>query len=341
MTVPSEASKRARQKGDKPDFPRLRLAASGCLLGQPVRYNGGHAQDDFVQRLRHYADFSPFCPEAPVLGTLRETIRLVSVDGKVRVRGTVSGTDVTEAIEASCERQALAVLAYQPDGVIVKSKSPTCGLERVKLYREDGVWQSPRDPVTSGRFTARLLTAAPFLSIEEEGRLHDAWLREQFMLRVYTRARWRTFVTSASPTVAGLQRFHRRHKLILLARNEMILRRLGTLVAAATSENLSQTLALYDKLLNEAFATPSSRRRLRNVFHHVLGYFKTVLRSEEKRFYLQTLDEFIAGVVPLITVIKVWEGLLLRRPHPYLAEQIFWHPYPPELALRSAVSATR
>ena len=122
MTVPSEASKRARQKGDKPDFPRLRLAASGCLLGQPVRYNGGHAQDDFVQRLRHYADFSPFCPEAPVLGTPRETIRLVSVDGKVRVRGTVSGTDVTEAIEASCERQALAVLAYQPDGVIVKSK---------------------------------------------------------------------------------------------------------------------------------------------------------------------------------------------------------------------------
>lgn len=326
---------------ETPDFPRLHLGVSACLAGQPVRFNGGHAQDDFVNHaLRDVADFTLFCPEAPVLGTPRETIRLVNVDGKIHIQGVKSQQDVTERVQHSSAEQAQKVLTSNPDGVVVKSRSPTCGLERIKVYHPDGSWYGSRDPLTTGVFTARLQAADPLLPIEDEGRLRDAWLRENFMLRVYTRARWRLFLAQA-PTVKGLQDFHRRHKFLLMAKNEQLYREMGPLVAETRNANLAEKLEAYGKRLHQVMATLSTRKRLRNAFDHLYGYYKTRLDPEEKTYYARTMQEFMDGIVPLIAVVKVLEGFQHRYPNAYLADQVFWNPYPPQLALRTDVSATR
>ena len=160
---------------DRTIFPKLKIAVSDCLRGTECRYNGGHAQDDFINHhLAPYAQFLPFCPEAPVLGTPRETIRLVNIDGSIRVRGTKSEKDVTEGIQSYNQKMIPKLLEQGVDGAIVKSRSPTCGMERIKMYRPTGEWYGSQDKMGQGLFTAELQQQAPQLAVEEEGRLQDA-----------------------------------------------------------------------------------------------------------------------------------------------------------------------
>jgi uncharacterized protein YbgA (DUF1722 family)/uncharacterized protein YbbK (DUF523 family) len=322
-------------------FPRLRIAVSDCLRGTECRYNGGHAQDDFInQQLAHYADFFPFCPEAPVLGTPRETIQLVGIDDKIHVMGTRTRRDVTEGIENYTHRMVPKLLEQQIDGAVVKSRSPSCGLERIKVYRPDGQWYGSSDPMSSGVFTAHLQHSAPQLAIEEEGRLQDAWLRESFMVQVFTAARWREFL-AAEPTLAGFQAFHRDHKYLLLSKNETLYRHLGALVATTRRDNLQESLRGYGYLLMELLAYRSKRGHVRNVLDHIYGYFKSQVSEDEKQHYHDTVQEFVDGIIPLVAVIKILEQFVKRYGSDYLQSQIFFHPYPPELALRSKITAYR
>lgn len=322
-------------------FPRLRIAISDCLRGTECRYNGGHAQDDFVNKhLAKYADFFPFCPEAPVLGTPRETIRLVNVDGDIRVRGTKTGRDVTDGIQTYNEKMVPKLLEQNIDGAVVKSRSPSCGMERIKHYRPTGEWLGSQDKMGQGLFTASLQSASPLLPLEEEGRLHDAWLRENYMMRVFTLARWRVWQESAL-TPARLQAFHRQHKYLLMSKSEQYYRQLGPIVAQARDENILDSVKMYDELLKTLLACHAKRGGMVNVIEHVYGYFKKSLSSPEKTLYRQTLDEFRQGVVPMITIIKLLQQFLSHYGSDYLEDQFFFQPYPSELALRSSISATR
>lgn len=322
-------------------FPRLRIAVSDCLRGTECRYNGGHAQDDFVNKhLAKFADFFPFCPEAVVLGTPRETIRLVGIGNEIHVMGSKSNSDVTEGIRNYTNKMVPKLLEQEIDGAVVKSRSPSCGLERIKVYQPDGQWHGSKDPMTSGLFTGELRNSAPQLAIEEEGRLQDAWLRENYMLQVFTNARWREFLAS-DPTLAEFQAFHRDHKYLLMSKNQELYREMGALVATTRKQNLPESLLGYQYKLYETMAFRTKRGHVRNVLDHIYGYFKKQITEDEKQHYIETVNEFYDGVIPLIAVIKILEQFVKHYGSDYLATQVFFHPYPAELALRSKITAYR
>jgi len=322
-------------------FPRLKIAVSDCLRGTNCRYNGGHAQLDFVNHeLSKYADFYPFCPEAAAIGTPRETIRLVGMDGQVKVLGSKSKHDYTQGLKEYNDKIIPKFLEKDIDGAVVKSRSPSCGLERIKVYRPDGQWYGSNDPMQAGLFTQTLVKTMPNLAIEEDGRLNDAWLRENFMMRVFTKARWREFVDS-NPTLPNFQAFHRDHKYLLLSKNENLYREMGALVATTRKNNLKESMLGYENKLYELLAYRSKRGQVRNVLDHIYGYFKNHVNQDEKVFYQTSVKEFYDGVIPLISVIKVLEQFLNHYGSDYLKSQVFFHPYPSDLALRSKVTAYR
>jgi len=322
-------------------YPQLRLAVSDCLRGTECRYNGGHAQEDFINRsLQSYAVFFPFCPEAPVLGVPRETIRLVNVDGNIRVRGTRTETDVTDSLQTYIDKVIPHLLKQDLDGVIVKSRSPTCGLERIKQYRPTGEWFGSQDKMGQGLFTHRLLEKVPSLAVEDEGRLQDAWLRETFILRVYTQARWRMFLQS-EPSVTQFQAFHRDHKYLLLSKSEVIYREMGKLVADATAQNLPEQLKAYAQKLHAALSCRTTTGVMINVLDHIYGYFKKLLSEEERQLYIETREEFRQKIIPLIAVIKLLQQFLKHYGSEYLSTQVILDPYPADLALRSKTTAYR
>lgn len=322
-------------------FPRLTIAVSDCLKGVECRYNGGHAQDEFVKhQLSQYADFVPFCPEAAVIGTPRETIRLVDVKGQVRVLGSKSATDYTDGLLDYAKQRVALIAERQVDGAVVKSRSPSCGLERIKVYRESGEWYGSSDPMRQGLFTEQLQKNMPYLAIEEEGRLQDAWLRENFVLQIFSAARWREFMQKR-PDVKAFQEFHRDHKFLLLSKDEILYRQMGPIVAEATVLNLQEKLAEYGDLFREAIAEKGARGKMINVLEHLYGYFKKQVTESEKVFFRETLEEFRAGTVPLIAVIKIIQQFIHHYGSEYLSTQIILHPYPPELALRSSIQAYR
>ncbi|MGM0541905.1 MAG: YbgA family protein [Pseudomonadota bacterium] len=323
------------------NFPRLKIAVSDCLRGTQCRYNGGHAQDDFVNdHLARYADFYPFCPEAAVIGTPRETIRLVGIDTQVRVIGPKSKSDYTEGLQAYNDKIIPKILSHQMDGAVVKSRSPSCGLERIKVYQPSGEWHGSKDPMQAGLFTGDLQKAAPYLAIEEEGRLTDAWLRESFMLQAFTSARWREFC-EAEPTVGKFQAFHRDHKYLFQSKSEGIYRELGALVSATRKHNLAESLLGYEQKMFALLACRSTKGHVKNVLDHIYGYFKHELTPLEKNHYHETVTEFMDNIVPLIAVIKVLEQFLNHYGSDYLSSQVFFNPYPADLALRSTTSAYR
>lgn len=328
----------------KPEFPRLQLALSDCLHGTECRYNGGHAQYDFVRKdLAKYADFTRFCPEAAVMGTPRETIRLVGIEDQVRVIGPKSGNDYTDDLQAYNDRMVASLLRKNIDGAVVKSRSPSCGLERIKVYRPTGEWFGSQDPMDMGLFTKTLQTQMPDLFIEEEGRLQDAWLRENFMLNVFTRARWREMLQAQTenPSIKTFQDFHRDHKYLLLSKDPALYKEMGSLVAKTTKHNAAEQFVAYQALLFEALQTRASRGKMINTMQHMYGYFKHEVNEAEKLLFTETLEEFKQGIVPLISVMKLLEQFISHYGSEYLETQVIIHPYPADLALRSKTAAYR
>lgn len=323
------------------NFPRLKIAVSDCLRGTECRYNGGHAQDDFVnQHLAKYADFYPFCPEAAAIGTPRETVRLVGTANEIRVIGPKSNSDYTDGLQSYNDKIIPKLIDKKMDGAVVKSRSPSCGLERIKVYQPTGEWHGSKDPMQAGLFTGDLQKAAPHLAIEEEGRLNDAWLRENFMVQAFTSARWREFLEN-EPSLGKFQTFHRDHKYLFLSKNEEIYRELGALVATTRKHDLEENLLNYQQKMFILLASRSKKGHVKNVLDHIYGYFKLEITQAEKEHYHETVSEFMDSIVPLIAVIKILEQFLKRYGSDYLATQVFFHPYPADLALRSKTTAYR
>lgn len=323
----------------KPTYPRVQLAISNCLLGVKCRYNGGHSQDDFVMdQLSKYVDFIPFCPEDAVMGTPRESVRLCRVEGEIRVLGGKSKQDYTEGLVSYNQKMINHLKQHQVDGAIVKAKSPSCGLERIKIYRPTGEWLGSDNGVGQGIFTQALQQAMPNLAIEDEGRLQDAWLRENFVMQLFTQARWREFLAS-SPGLAQLQAFHRQHKFLLLSKNEAIYRQMGPVVANATLANWDQTIAQYENLLKQALASKTQRSAMLNVLEHLYGYVKDRVSPNQKALYRESLEEFRQGVIPLIALMKLFKQWVDEFAVAYLQEQWIFDPYPADLALRSNLLA--
>lgn len=315
------------------DTGKIKLGISSCLLGQQVRYDGGHKRDAYILgTLSDYFDFIPVCPEVAIgLPVPRPTIRLVQRGEAIRVVGTKDPSlDVTEPLHGYGKEIADRLSSIS--GYILKRGSPSCGMERVKVYDEQGRTIGK----AAGAFTHSLRKKLPLLPVEEEGRLGDARLRENFIMRVFVYHRWQQLL-AAGLSVTRLQQFHADHKYLVMAHNQAAYKRMGRMLAEVSADEVKVVSCLYMEELMLALQHPASRRQHVNVLQHLLGYLKRDLDSEDKAEMLEVIGQYGDGIVPLIVPITLLKHHFRRHPHDYIERQFYLTPHPQELMLHNLI----
>ena len=391
------------------------LGVSSCLLGNMCRYDGHGAKDDFVfNSLKDYFTLLPYCPENSIWNSPREAIRQVSIDGEVKIfTSTKEPKDVTDILDDASEKMALKACNDDLCGFVLKSASPTCGMERVKVYQP---LNAPSIKNGVGVFAKKLKQMLPNLPIEEEGRLNDAWLRENFLMQVYSYADLKELLKKEKK-ISNLVEFHTSYKYLIYSKSQNSYKILGKIVAnsekkdieelykdyeaeflkaIATKSTLNKTYnillhifgyfkkhitkeekisnliefhtsykyLIYSKSQNsykilgkivannenkdieelykdyeaeflKAIATKSTLNKTYNILLHIFGYFKKHITKEEKVDILESMYDFKNRVIPLISVIKIFNIYINRFDIAYLKNQKFLNPYPSKLALRS------
>lgn len=311
------------------ETPAIRIGISACVLGDQVRYDGGHKRLPFASdELSRHFDFVKICPEQAIgMGVPRPTIRLVGNPDNPRLIGsTDSSLDVTDKMTAFA-RDTAATLDYI-SGYILCAKSPSCGMERVPVYSDKG---DGLGKIGVGLFAKQLMAAQPLLPVEENGRLNDVHLRENFVLRVVAYSRWQTMM-SEGLTAKRLQDFHRRHKFLLLAHNQAIYRELGPIVAEAGDVN-----DLADRYIHkfmQAIRHPASIKNHTNTLMHIQGFFKEHLDADDKAQLSAVIKDYAAGLLPLLVPVEMLGMFLKKYQIDYLLDQYYFTPYPHDLKLR-------
>lgn len=312
----------------------LRIGVSSCLLGQEVRYDGGHKRDRYVMdTLADYFEWVPVCPEVELgLGTPRETIRLVQLDEGVMLRTSKSDIDLTGRMQTYSDRRVARLAREDLDGYILKKDSPSCGMERVKVHQPKG--SAKRDG--RGLFAAALMTRFPNLPVEEEGRLCDARLRENWVERVFAYSRLKS-LWRGRWKVADLIDFHTRHKMLLRSHCETRYRVLGRLVADAKSMPRGQLRTEYESGFMSAMKRIATIKKNTNVMTHMLGYFKKQLDGSSRAELLAHIEDYRLGIVPLVVPLTLIRHYVRIFDVDYLRDQVYLNPHPKELALRNHV----
>ena len=313
---------------------RIRLGISACLLGERVRFDGGHKRDPFlVESLGQFVDWVPVCPEVESgMDAPRESMRLVQVGHEIRLLTTKTIHDQTDMMRRYARRRIEELADDELFGFVLKKDSPTCGLERVKVYGTGGV------PAKSGRglFADALVTRFPMLPVEEEGRLNDPRLRENFVERIFAYRRLTTLF-GARWSMGDVVRFHTTHKLTLMAHMPEAYQRLGRLVASGKSMARREFKDRYSSDFMTALSTMATPRRQANVLQHMLGYFKEALDRESRAELLALIQDYAGGRVPLVVPLTLFGHHIRRCGVPYLSDQVYLRPHPVELMLRNHV----
>jgi uncharacterized protein YbgA (DUF1722 family)/uncharacterized protein YbbK (DUF523 family) len=311
----------------------LRIGVSSCLLGELVRFDGGHTRDRFVTDvLGPWVEYVSVCPEVEIgMGTPRPTIRLVDEDGKSeQLVSPSTGEDFTQSMNRYAREKIGELEQLGLDGYVLKKGSPSCGMERISVYKNGA--RNHRKGV--GLFAANLMQRWPHLPVEEEGRLNDPLLRENFIERVLCRNRWRLAVKRGL-TRGRLVDFHTAHKLLLLAHNEAGYRRLGTLVGSMGTLADSELFARYEDEFQTCLRTKPTIKRHTNVLQHAMGHLKHHLDTREKSELLTAIDDFRRGLLPLIVPLTLLRFNVNRHGVEYLIGQLYFDPHPKELMLRN------
>ena len=313
---------------------KIKIGISSCLLGNAVRYDGGHKLDRFLRdTLGQYVEYAPVCPEAECgLGIPREAMRLEGQADSPRLVTRQTRVDKTEVMVRWAQKRVAELEAENLCGFIFKSDSPSSGMERVKVYDEKGM------PAKTGVgiFARIFMEHFPLLPVEEEGRLHDTQLRENFIERIFTLQRWRAIRKMKSGRSA-LVDFHTRHKLLLLSHSTKLYQAMGKLVAAQKTFSALDLFSQYETLLMEALKLKTTPKRNVNVLQHMMGYFKERLSGDEKKELLEILDHYSKGFLPLIVPLTLIGHYVRKYDQPYLRDQIYLNPHPLELQLRNHV----
>lgn len=314
--------------------PPIRVGISACLRGETVRYDGGHKRDAYlVETFGRYVEWVPVCPEVEMgLGTPRDAMRLVRIAGDVRLVVPKTGADHTEILRAYARRRVAELAKEDLCGCILKKGSPSCGMERVRVFDARGV------PAKSGRglFAETLLAYFPQLPVEEEGRLSDLRLRENFVERVFAYRRLRTLFTGRWK-LRDLVAFHTAHKLLLMAHAPKTYESLGRLVARAKALPRSELRGRYEAEFMRTLRELATPRRHVNVLLHILGYFRPHLDEQSRRELLGLIEDYRRGLVPLIVPITLIRHYVRRFDVAYLRGQVYLEPHPKELMLRNHV----
>lgn len=312
---------------------KIPIGISSCLLGEKVRYDGGHKGHSYITgTLGEYFEFQPFCPELAIgLGIPRKPIRLAR-DGKNDIRVVEindSSRDYTEQLAAVAVSQS--EVHEKLCGYILKKDSPSCGMERVKIWTDA---MPIREGV--GAFAGQMMRNFPYLPVEEEGRLGDAVLRENFIQRVFVLRRWHSLIAEGL-TVGRLVEFHARHKLILMSRDQSAYRKIGQLVAATEKNNIVENGSEYLLQLMAALKIRATIKNHVNVLQHIQGYLKNSLDKEDKQELVQTIENYRVGMVPLIVPITLLNHFFRKFPNEYISNSWYMNPYPSELRLQNSI----
>ncbi|MDX4064921.1 DUF523 and DUF1722 domain-containing protein [Aliarcobacter skirrowii] len=315
----------------------MNLGVSSCLLGNMCRYDGHGAKDDFVfNSLKEYFNILPYCPENSIWSAPRDAIRQVLIDGEVKIfTSTKNPIDVTTILEEACEKMALKVCSDDLCGFVLKSASPSCGMERVKVYQP---LNAPSIKNGVGIFAKKLKEKMPNLPIEEEGRLNDAWLRENFLMQVYAYSDLKNFLKKEKKN-SNLVEFHTSYKYLIYSKSQNSYKLLGKIVANSEKKDIEELYKDYENEFLKAIATKSTLNKTYNILLHIFGYFKKHITKEEKVDILESMYDFKNRVIPLISVIKIFNIYINRFDIVYLKNQKFLNPYPSKLALRSDLKA--
>ena len=312
--------------------PVLRLGISRCLLGDEVRYDGGHKRDSFLTDVfGRYVEWVPVCPEVEAgLGTPREPMRLVGDPTRPRLMTITSGKDHTEALERMTADRITQLNGMDLSGYVFKKDSPTCGVERVRIYNERGM--PARKGI--GIFAHAFIERFPLIPVEEEGRLCDPSLRENFIERVFC---YRRFQDLLGPGVTrqALVRFHTIHKYLLLAHSPQRYQLLGWLVGQAERHPPKEVALRYGGLFMQTLAMQATVRKHVNVLQHILGFFKNRLSSQEKTELLGVIDDYHRGLTPLIVPLTLVRHYVQIFDVRYIRDQVYLNPHPKELMLRN------
>ena len=313
---------------------KIRLGISTCLLGENVRYDGGHKLDRYLRDiLGRYMEYVPVCPEVECGFPIpRESFHLEGDPERPRLLTTRTRVDHTDRMEKWARERVRQLEGEDLCGFIFKSGSPSSGMERVKVTTEKGM------PEKKGRgiFARIFMEHFPALPVEDEGRLHDQKLRENFIERVFTLRRWRE-ISEDPGDLSRLIAFHTRHKMLLLSHHPQLYREMGRLVAESKRIPVDELYDRYQEALMKALSYRTTVKKHSNVLQHALGYFKKQLSPDEKQEMLEVIDTYRNGFVPLIVPVTLVNHYVRKYRQPYLAEQIYLHPHPVELQLRNHV----
>jgi len=313
---------------------KIKLGISSCLLGNPVRYDGGHKLDRFLtDTLGKYVDYVPVCPEVECgLSIPRPSMRLEGNSEAPRLIVTSTREDLTERMKTWAKKRIADLEKEDLCGFIFKSDSPSSGMERVKIYNEKSM------PVKNGVgiFAKIFMEHFPLLPVEDEGRLHDPGLRENFIERIFALKRWRETL-SAKNFKKSLIDFHTKHKLLILAHSTKHYQMMGKLVAAQKNFSAKDVQKQYQDLLLEALKIKATLAKHVNVLQHMTGYFKEQLSGDEKKELLELIHAYRDGYIPLIVPVTLISHYVRKYDEPYLKEQAYLNPHPSELQLRNHV----
>ncbi len=313
------------------DKKAIRLGISSCVLGEKVRFDGGHKASQFViKELMPHFEFVPVCPEVGMgLPVPRPAIRLITDQERIALVETKDRTkDHTDKL-VEYSNEVISELKQQAlCGYIVCAKSPTCGMEKVKVYSEHHA-----EKTGVGLYTQKLMEQIPWLPIEEDGRLNDAVIKENFFTRVYCLYDFHQTL-GTNPTPGKVVEFHSRYKLTLMAHHPLSYRALGGLVANVAKYSTQEFIETYRLQLMQALKTKASRKNHTNVLMHIQGYFKRSLDKSQKMELAQVIHDYRNGVLPLLAPLTLIKHYLTLYPDAYLMQQRYLDPHPQELKLR-------
>jgi uncharacterized protein YbgA (DUF1722 family)/uncharacterized protein YbbK (DUF523 family) len=311
---------------------RIKIGISACLMGEPVRWNGGHARDRYLTDiLGQYAEYVPVCPEVECgMGVPRETLRLVGNPDNPKLVTSKKNVDHTRRMTEWARKRVKELEKENLCGFVFKKNSPSSGLYKVPVKNFKGMPQKKGQGIFARIFTEHF----PLVPVEEDGRLHDAKLRETFIEQIFTLMRWRETL-SKKKRLASLIDFHARHKLLIMSHSPTHLKMMGKLVAESKTLPAEDVFVQYESLLIGALRLKSTLKKHINVMQHIMGYFKRQLSSDEKQELLEIIEQYRQEFVPLIVPVTLLNHYVRKYKQPYLAQQFYLNPHPISLKLRN------
>ena len=320
---------------NRSDKTEIKIGVSMCLLGENVRYDGGHKHDRYITDiLGQFFKFVPVCPEVEVgMGVPREPVHLEGTASNTRMVGNKTAEDWTARMVAFREKRLKQLAKYKLSGYILKKDSPSCGMERVKLYNE----KSQAERKGRGLWGGALQDIYPLLPAEEEGRLNDAALRENFIVRVFAYHSLQQVLGNGAFKRKDIIAFHTSQKLLLMAHSPKHYSELGKLVAAIADYKPSEFATQYSELFMAGLKMKTTIKKNINVLHHIMGYMKKTLDKEDKADVLRTIEDYRAGLVPLIVPLTLVRHYIMKFNIEYIMGQTYLNPHPKELMLRNHV----